>query len=171
MSPKLHVDSQCQYKNARGHRCHMLIDNHHRPADGVKRPTLCAYHATKIQVGIPTPDPEIVANELLDGIDQFCTADEVNLFLGNLIRQLAHKRIARRDAIALAYISQLLLTTLRAMERESEAEKYERGTLHLMEDLLRSRTTQPAEPPTTSPTTAAAMQTNAAVINMQSKVS
>ena len=162
MSPKLHADSQCQYKNARGHRCHMPIDNHHRSAEGAKRPILCAYHATKIQVGIPTPDPEVVANELLSGVDQFVTADEVNLFLGNLIRQLARKRIARRDAIALAYISQILLTTLRAMEREDEAEKYERGTLHLMEDLLRSRTAQPAEHPSASPTT---------VINMQSKIS
>jgi len=46
------------------------------------------------------------------------SADEVNLFLGNLVRQLARKRIARRDAIALAYISQLILTSQTAMARQ-----------------------------------------------------
>jgi hypothetical protein len=56
-----------------------------------------------------------------DDIDSFNTADEVNLFLGNLVRQLARKRIARRDAIALAYISQLILTSQTAMAREDAA--------------------------------------------------
>jgi len=44
----------------------------------------------------------------------------VNRFLGHLVKQLARKRIARRDAIALAYISQLLLNTFPAMQRERE---------------------------------------------------
>ena len=46
----------------------------------------------------------------------------MNLFLGNLVRQLARKRIARRDAIALAYISQLILTSQTAMVRETATE-------------------------------------------------
>jgi len=50
------------------------------------------------------------------------SADEVNLFLGNLVRQLARKRIARRDAIALAYISQLILTSQTAMARQRAVE-------------------------------------------------
>jgi hypothetical protein len=45
----------------------------------------------------------------------------VNLVLGNLVRQLARKRIARRDAIALAYISQLILTSQTAMARQRAA--------------------------------------------------
>ncbi len=63
-------------------------------------------------------DPEVLAAELLDDINSFTIADEVNLFLGNLVRQLARKRIARRDAIALAYISQLILTSQTAMARQ-----------------------------------------------------
>src|SRR5205823_3111963 len=55
-------------------------------------------------------------------IDSFTTADEVNLFLGNLVRQLARKRIARRDAIALAYISQLILTSQTAMAKQRAGE-------------------------------------------------
>jgi hypothetical protein len=66
-------------------------------------------------------DPEVLAAELLTDIDSFTTADEVNLFLGNLVRQLARKRIARRDAIALAYISQLILTSQTAMTRQRAA--------------------------------------------------
>src|SRR6266446_8308206 len=118
MSPKQQLVHQCQYQNARGQHCHMLIDQNHRPANGALHPTLCAYHAERLRVGIPVVDPEVLAAELLTDIDSFTTADEVNLFLGNLVRQLARKRIHRRDAIALAYISQLILTSQTAMARE-----------------------------------------------------
>src|SRR5260370_38207809 len=50
------VDSQCQHLSPKGNRCHMLIDNHHRPANGAQRPTLCAYHAERLRVGIPAVD-------------------------------------------------------------------------------------------------------------------
>jgi len=117
------VDSHCQHISPKGNRCHMLIDQNHRPANGAARPILCAYHAERLRVGVPPVDPEVLAAELLDDINSFTTADEVNLFLGNLVRQLARKRIARRDAIALAYISQLILTSQTAMARERAAEE------------------------------------------------
>ncbi len=145
MSPKLStsvsttVDSHCQHISPKGNRCHMLIDNHHRPANGANRPTLCAYHAGRLRTTVPAVDPDVLAAELLGDIDSFTTADEVNLFLGNLVRQLARKRIARRDAIALAYISQLLLTSQTAMAREEAAEN-EAGSISLAHRLLqRSR--------------------------------
>jgi hypothetical protein len=99
----------------------MLIDEHHRPANGSARPTLCAYHADRLRASVPVVDPEVLAAELLDDIDSFTTADEVNLFLGNLARQLARKRIARRDAIALAYIPQLILASQTAMARQTRS--------------------------------------------------
>jgi hypothetical protein len=68
-------------------------------------------------------EPEILAAELLAEIEDFSTARSVNFFLGNLAKQLARKRIARRDAIALAYISQLLLNSLPALERQLDAEQ------------------------------------------------
>ncbi len=123
MSPKQQIVDQCQFQNARGQRCHMLIDQNHRPVNGAARSTLCAYHADRLRANIPAVDPEVLAAELLDDINSFTTADEVNLFLGNLVRQLARKRIARRDAIALAYISQLILTSQTAMARERAAEE------------------------------------------------
>src|SRR6266852_3587155 len=129
MSPKLStsvsttIDSHCQHISPKGNRCHMLIDATHRPANGARRPTLCAYHADRLRASIPAVAPEALAAELLGDIDDFSTAGSVNLFLGNLVKQLARKRIARRDAIALAYISQLLLNSLPAVERAAAAEK------------------------------------------------
>ena len=117
------VDSHCQHVSPKGRRCHMLIDQNHRSAAGAARPTLCAYHADRLKATAPAVDPEVLAAELLDDINSFTTADEVNLFLGNLVRQLARKRIARRDAIALAYISQLILTSQTAMARERAAQE------------------------------------------------
>jgi hypothetical protein len=101
----------------------MLIDETHRPANGAKRSTLCAYHANRLSAAVPPVEPEVLAADLLGDIDDFSTADSVNLFLGNLVKQLARKRIARRDAIALAYLSQLLLNSIRALDRQFEAEK------------------------------------------------
>ncbi len=147
MSPKQHTNSQCQYQNARGQRCHILIDENHPPQNGARRPTLCAYHTDRLKAAVPVVDPEVLATELLGDIDSdsFTTADEVNLFLGNLVRQLARKRIARRDAIALAYISQLLLTSQSAMAKEYAAEKEaEDLSRYLLKGLLRPRPASPA---------------------------
>jgi hypothetical protein len=133
MSAKQHSIHQCQYQDARGHRCHMLIDQNH-PANAAVA-TLCAYHANRLKATVPAVDPEILAAELLTDIDSFTTADEVNLFLGNLVRQLARKRIARRDAIALAYLSQLILTSQTAMAKQ-RAEEPETESQALLEGLV-----------------------------------
>lgn len=101
----------------------MLIDETHRPANGARRSTLCAYHANHLKAAVPAVDPEVLAAELLGDIKDFSTAGDVNFFLGNLVKQLARKRIARRDAIALAYLSQLLLNSLRALDRQFQAEE------------------------------------------------
>ena len=43
------------------------------------------------------------------------------IFLGNLVRQLARKRISRLDAMAIAYVSQLLLGSISSMDRHDAA--------------------------------------------------
>jgi hypothetical protein len=130
------IDHHCQHISPKGQRCHMLIDEHHRPATGAARPTLCAYHADRLRAGVPVVDPEVLAAELLTDITSFTTADEVNLFLGNLVRQLARKRIARRDAIALAYISQLILTSQTAMARERADDESEGASGAVFDNLI-----------------------------------
>ena len=142
------VESHCQHISPKGQRCHMLIDANHRPTNGTARPPLCAYHADRLRASVPIIDPEVLAAELLTDIDSFTTADEVNLFLGNLVRQLARKRIARRDAIALAYISQLILTSQTAMARERADEPEvvnETELAHLIAG-LRKRSSELASP-------------------------
>jgi hypothetical protein len=164
MSPKLStsvsttVDSHCQHISPKGNRCHMLIDQNHRSADSAQRPTLCAYHAERLRVGIPVVDPEVLAAELLTDIDSFTTADEVNLFLGNLVRQLARKRIHRRDAIALAYISQLILTSQTAMAREraDEPDAANEGVFASLIAGLRQRSSELASVGNQQPTAAPA---------------
>lgn len=141
------ADSYCQHISAKGRRCHMLIDKHHRSPSGEKRPPLCAYHANLLKAGSPAPDPEVVAAELLGSIVDFSTADAVNLFLGNLLKQLARERIARRDAVALAYVCQLLLNSLSALKRESEDDLDASAGQYLINDLIRSRAASRAEAP------------------------
>ena len=97
----------CQHLDARGHRCRML---------SAPNGELCAHHAQRLSRSTPANDA--VAAELLSSIEDFSTAASVNQFLGNLTKQLVRKRIQRRDAIALAYLSQLLLNSLSAMSRE-----------------------------------------------------
>src|SRR3989440_7576256 len=46
------VDLYCQHLSPKGRRCHMLIDEHHLPANGAGRPTLCARseeHTSELQ--------------------------------------------------------------------------------------------------------------------------
>jgi hypothetical protein len=97
----------CQHLDARGHRCRMLA---------APNGELCAHHAQRLSRS--TPNNDVLAAELLSSIEDFSTAASVNQFLGNLTKQLVRKRIQRRDAIALAYLSQLLLNSLSAMSRE-----------------------------------------------------
>jgi hypothetical protein len=104
----------CQHIGNSGRRCHMLA------ADS--NSSLCGHHARQ-QLKLQRRQHDAAARELLGGIEDFSIADSINLFLGNLVKQLARKRIARRDAIALAYISQLLLNSLTALDRQFEAEK------------------------------------------------
>ena len=91
MSPKpcITIDNHCQHISPKGQRCHMLIDDNHRTANGAKRSTLCAYHANRLNASAPPVEPEVLAADLLGDIDDFSSAASVNLFLGNLVKQLA----------------------------------------------------------------------------------
>src|SRR5437879_3684371 len=98
----------CRHIDALGHRCRMLVMS---PTE-----SLCAYHAQRrlqTQRG-----SETAAAELLACVSDFGDAASVNRFLGNLVKQVTLRRIPRRDAITLAYICQLLLNSLGAINRE-----------------------------------------------------
>jgi hypothetical protein len=145
MPTKHHTESQCQYKNSRSQRCHMLIDKNHPPPDGEKRSSLCPYHLAQSKAKDALPDPETLAAELLGELEDFSTAEAVNHLLGNLVKQLARKRIARRDAIALAYLCQLLLNSLPPLWKEIEEERDVAGGRELLQSLARHHAARLAE--------------------------
>ena len=107
--PELH----CHHISPRGQRCRMLSAPHHD--------SFCANHLK--QSAATRPDPEILAAHLLGQTGGLSTAGEVNALLANVAKQFAHQRIDRKDAIAFAYLSQLLLCTLPGMEKVLEAER------------------------------------------------
>ena len=110
-SPDSQSASQCQHVNRRGRRCRMLTSG--------QQDSLCPYHHNQRTAEARKHD-EALAAELLGPIEDFSSPFFVNYFLGNLLKQLVHKRIRRRDALAQAYLCQLLLNTFPAMQREVE---------------------------------------------------
>jgi hypothetical protein len=95
----------CRHIDAAGRRCHMLVM--------CSEETLCAHHAQRQNQRVSE-----AAQELLACGTDFADAPAVNRFLGALVRQVTLKRIPRRDAVTLAYICQLLLNSLGAINRE-----------------------------------------------------
>ncbi|HZV87533.1 MAG TPA: hypothetical protein VFF95_08310 [Candidatus Binatus sp.] len=120
MPAKHHTDQHCQHISPRGQRCRML-----RAADHA---SLCTHHLR--QASAAQPDTEALAAELLGSLDDFSTADSVNKLLSNLVKQLARKRIARLDAIAMAYMCQLLLNSLPPLKKELRAEDEEQARIN-----------------------------------------
>jgi hypothetical protein len=81
---------------------------------------LCPHHARQKQQRKQRRNDQNAA-ELLGDLTDFSTPEAVNFLLGNLVRQLARKRIHRRDAMAIAYVGQLLLGSIACMDRHDAA--------------------------------------------------
>jgi hypothetical protein len=132
-------DQRCQHIDSRGHRCRMLTSGSHD--------SLCPHHLNRLKAE-RAKDDQAVAAALLADIDDFSTPSSVNLFLGNLLKELVHKRVRRRDAIAQAYLCQLLLNTfphmLRVLDEEDEEEDMEGAEL-LLKSFLEARTASTAQ--------------------------
>jgi hypothetical protein len=64
---------------------------------------------------------------------------KVHHFLGTLLKQLVHKRVRRRDAMAQAYLCQLLLNTFPHLRRETEEETDREGCEELLKGFLEDR--------------------------------
>ena len=124
------VDDRCKYKTADGRCCTMLrMDDH---------PSLCYQH-WRYQVFQPeNEDPESVAAELLGSVEDFTTAAAVNKVLSRLLALLARKRLPPRNAAVLAYICQLLLNTLPAVEHEIARTEGYSGWQHALHQALQN---------------------------------
>ncbi|HKW63150.1 MAG TPA: hypothetical protein VJN89_11435 [Candidatus Acidoferrum sp.] len=127
---------RCNHINARGHRCRMLVAD---PEEG-----LCPHHLGRLQAERARNDEAMA--ELLGPLDDFSSAANVNFFLGNLLKLMARKRIDRRDALAQAYICQLLLNTFPHMRRELESGNGPEGIQLMLDTIANSQKASP-EPP------------------------
>ncbi len=108
MSKKSQLDNRCRHTSADGRRCRM------RRMNG--DPALCPQH--RRQDLLAGTDPKSVADELLGSMEDFKTAAAVNQALGKLFLMLAGNRIPPRNAAVLAYICQLLLSSVGAVQDE-----------------------------------------------------
>ena len=98
----------CRYTNRRGQHCRLFSI--------IPNLELCPHHARLLEKQHQRHNDNTAA-ELLGDLTDFSTPDAINALLGNLVRQLARKRIHRRDAMAIAYVSQLLLGSIAALDR------------------------------------------------------
>src|SRR5580698_9386156 len=87
----------CRHINRRGHHCRLFST--------IPDLELCPHHARLLEKQHQRHNDNTAA-ELLGDLTDFSTPDAINALLGNLVRQLARKRLARLDAIAIAYVAQ-----------------------------------------------------------------
>jgi hypothetical protein len=99
--------SLCHHRTVSGRRCrlHVLNPDSH----------LCFRHAQLRQKKRHAAD---LAGDLAGQLTEFTSAAGINNSLGELYKLLAEDKIAPRRAAVLAYISNLLLRTLPAIDRE-----------------------------------------------------
>lgn len=112
---------RCRHIDALGRRCRMFVAT--PPFTSTDLPDalqdqaaeLCLHHARLLWRRHRVREAN--AAELLASVSDFNDPASVNRFLGNLLKLVAVKRVPRRDGMALAYISQLLLNSQAAQDR------------------------------------------------------
>jgi hypothetical protein len=102
---------RCQYHTPSGRRCRQLA-KHPDP--------FCALHAAKEK---QRQTADFVARLVGDPENAFVTATGINHSLAELFKLVAADEIAPRRAAVLAYISNLLIHTLREMDKEISEEE------------------------------------------------
>ena len=109
-------NARCTTQASDGRRCSSLLYPGHS--------TLCHHHLRQ-QLNSAPPSEDIAA-DLLDSIQNFQSATAVNAALGKILAMLAAGRIKRQDAIAMAYICQLMLQSLKGFKHEILLTTYEK---------------------------------------------
>jgi len=107
------VDNRCQYLSSSGRRCRSLSARDTSRASGLSN--FCVSHSQLEQQYINTKS---VTKELFGDMDNFRTAVAVNDVLGRLFLLQAQNRIPIRNAMALAYTAQVILSSIDAVREE-----------------------------------------------------
>jgi hypothetical protein len=107
-----YVDDRCTYTNAVGNRCRMFRVN--------GQTSLCQMHFDQQR---RVEEDDLAAGQILSPVEDLKTPEQINDALRRLFQLLARQRIPPRNAAILAYICQLLLSSLSAMERQNLREE------------------------------------------------
>jgi hypothetical protein len=107
------VDTRCQFMTSSGRRCRNFAARDTSRASGLS--TFCVPHSQLDQQFVNTKS---VAEELLGNTQDFRTAVSVNDVLGRLFVLQAQNRIPIRNAMALAYTAQVILSSIETVRDE-----------------------------------------------------
>jgi len=97
--------TRCHHRTATGRRCRLLV---------LENSSLCFRHAALRDT--PSIDPDLSAT--FAQLSEFRSAVPINDFLSKLLSLLVQNRVSTRRAAVLAYITNQLLRTLPAIDRE-----------------------------------------------------
>lgn len=103
--------SRCQHRTAKGRRCRHAVSD--APSG------LCARHVNLNRKNSQEAD---LTADILGELQDFRSAADVNRVLGKLFIVLTKNRIASRRAAVLAYIGNLLLRSVYAVECENQSD-------------------------------------------------
>ena len=104
--------ARCTHLFLNGRRCRLYATN--------ANPTFCPAHAP-----LPANQHEAaeIASALTANLDDFTSAAQINDFLSRLLLLLAQDKISTRRAAVLAYITNHLLRTLPAIDKEEHRDE------------------------------------------------
>jgi hypothetical protein len=116
---------RCGYRDAARRRCRSFA---------VPNSSSCAHHRRQEQ---EAAEAAAVAETLTKDLTEFNSAEDVNDFLARLLLLLARDQISPRRAAVLAYVSNLILRSLAAMEAEYRAQTPDWDRPQLIVDIPR----------------------------------
>ena len=117
-STSIHNSARCDHRFPNGMRCRLI---------GFGSQPFCPQHTQATPPPQPNPAPHSseVASTLTANLDDFTSAAQINDFLSRLLLLLAQDKISTRRAAVLAYITNQLLHSHRAIDRERDGQDAE----------------------------------------------
>ncbi len=128
-------DPRCSHTTAHGNRCRMFRAN--------DKTSLCQMHFDQQR---RFEEDDLAAGQILSPIEDLKTPAQINDALRRLFQLLARQRIPPRNAAILAYICQLLLTSLSAMERQNLRAETAPAVKQILARILKSPIVDAAAP-------------------------
>ena len=121
----------CQYRTRTGRQCRSRVST--------TRSSFCSRHSAQF---VQESTDSAIAADLLGedrSLKEFASAYDINLFLSRLLLLLAEDRIAPRRAAVMAYTCNLLLHSLRDIDREDKAAENTAAGQQILIDVVRPR--------------------------------